>query len=375
MTKSNNQNSVEYWKSILNRCEIKIAAKAGIAAIMSYIAGYLFSLMLEHPNPSISSSWAVLSTFVVLQAHLGGTYRAAWVRFLGTAVGAFIGGLFTTIFGFHILTLGMSIFMTVIICSLMNINESIRIACMSTAVVMLLWELRPTVSPWTFGLFRFLDSTIGILVAVIVAHAFWPAQALTQLRKNLAKTTQMLRRYFRLSMKISPEPKHYKQLSDRLFREIIKLLEENRKFLEDSKLEILSRSSRLEEWNSIIDQLESIFDSLIVLETFRDTGIEKLFDKQLREQLENTIQMTDQGFQQLSKVLTDEKVETFSDLRDSITYLNEDLLRFRTTRKTRELDRTDVEEFFVYFYNLRGVTEEILRVGKRCCEINATESE
>ena len=103
-----------WYRKILDRIELKIALKAGIAAFLSLYAGNSFAKLLDRPDYLLSGTWTVMSTFVVLQAHLGGTYKAAWVRFLGVLVGSFMGGFFTSIFGSNSVTLCVSVLFTVI---------------------------------------------------------------------------------------------------------------------------------------------------------------------------------------------------------------------------------------------------------------------
>lgn len=346
----------------LSRIEYKIAIKLGVAASLSLLAGMGFSRILEHPNYSVSATWCVLTSFVVLQAHLGGTYRAAWIRLLGVAIGAFMGGVFTSFFGSNFISLGISVFLTVLICSFFNIKESIRIACMSVSVVMILWGVRPAVSPWTFGFFRFIDSALGILVAVFVAHLIWPAQATTKLRQNLSHTLALTRKLYRLAMDLAPEPKDLELTTEKISKQLDDIFVENRQFLQDSKLEILSRTTRIEEWEALIDHMESVYSSTLVLIQFRNSNITQILDKSLRERLEETIHQIELAMRRLCKQLEKVEVKESEKLLESIEQLNEDLCRFRTTHTTRKFDRKEVEYFFVYFYNLRTVSEELLKV-------------
>jgi uncharacterized membrane protein YgaE (UPF0421/DUF939 family) len=190
----------------LNQIEWKIAIKTGLTASLSLTVALTFNHLLKRPDSLISGLWTVLSSIVVIQAYLESTYNAAWARFLGVFVGSCLGGIFTSIFGAsHAFTLGISIFFTIVACSMINLKESFRIACLSVAVVNVLWGLNPNVSPWVFAFFRFIDSCIGIFIAIIISHILWPFQAMKNMRKIFAETLSSMNQTYMLVLKQSEQ--------------------------------------------------------------------------------------------------------------------------------------------------------------------------
>jgi len=366
-----NENRVPLHEELFHRMEVRIAIKAGIAACVSLYSGVGFAILLNRPDYLLSGTWCVMSTFVVLQAHLGGTYRAAWVRFLGVLIGSFMGGLFTSIFGSNAITLGVSVVFTVLICSLFELKDSIRISCLSLSIVMILWGLHPSMSPWTFGMYRVLDSTLGILIAVIISHTIWPAQASTRLRGNIAKTLRYINRLFQLELSLKPPPKHFDRIHRKLIRDINRLLDETRHYLKESELELLTKSRNIEDWENLLDHLENIFESTTELSSFHEYNIKKILDKKLKDRLIETMEACVSTFKDLSDMLKSSEIkEELTDLPLAVDNLNEELTRFRMTRSTRQFDREDVEHFFVFFYNLRSVIEELLKMEDKVISLN-----
>lgn len=356
----------QFFQQLINRLELQIAMKAGVAASLSLYLGVAFAKWLDRPDTLISGTWCVLSTFVVMQAHLGGTYRAAWVRFLGVLIGSFMGGLFTTLFGSNAITLGISVVLTVLSCSLFQIKDSIRIACLSVSMVMILWGLHPSISPWQFGWYRFLDSSLGILIAVLVSHTLWPTKATMKLRLSVAKTVHMINRLFQMELSLKPEPKNFERVHRRLSMEVEESILQAQNFLIDSELEVLSRTRRIEEWANLLDHLSAIFDATKELNTFHTFDLKRILDKNLSEKLDGTIKTIGKTMNTLVKRLKREyDKEPSQELREAVNALNEELARFRTTRTTRKFDRHEVEKFFVFFYNLRLVIEELIKMDER----------
>ncbi len=356
----------ELLQKLLNRLEFQIAMKAGVAATLSLYFGVAFAKWLDRPDTLISGTWCVLSTFVVMQAHLGGTYRAAWIRFLGVLIGSFMGGLFTSLFGSNAITLGISVVLTVLSCSLFQIKDSIRIACLSVSIVMILWGLQPSISPWQFGWYRFLDSSLGILIAVLVSHTLWPTKATQKLRLSVAKTVHMINRLFQMELSLNPPPKNFQSIQKRLTKDIAQSIQQAQNFLVDSELEVLSRTRRIEEWTNLLDRLETIFDATKELNTFHTFDLKRILDENLESKLEETMRSVVKSMNLIIKRLKREYSEEPSEeLREAVNALNEELGRFRTTKTTRKFERHEVEKFFVFFYNLRLVIEELIKMDTR----------
>ncbi len=354
------------FQKLINRLEFQIAIKTGVAAALSLYLGVAFAKWLDRPDTLISGTWCVVSTFVVMQAHLGGTYRAAWVRFLGVLIGSFMGSVFTTLFGSTAIALGISVVLTVLSCSLFQLKDSIRIACLSVSVVMILWGLHPSISPWQFGWYRFLDSSLGILIAVIVSHTLWPTKATQKLQLSIAKILQLINRFFQTELSLKTPPKNQEKARKKIMNDIEQSIIEAQNFLVDSQLEVLSRTRRIEEWSNLFVHLQLIFDSIKELHAFHTYGLKRILDKNLQEKLDECIKVSVKTINILINRLKDQhNIPPTPELRNTVSSLNRELARFRTTQATRKFERQDVEKFFVFFYNLRVVNEELIKMNDR----------
>lgn len=348
----------------IDKLELKTAIKTSLAVSLSLFLDLVFSKVFNRPDTLISGLWCVLATIVVLQPQLGGTYKAAWIRFSGVAIGSLIGSLFFIYLGAnHPTSLGASIFLTIVICSLLNLNDSFRIACLSTAVIIIYGSVNPSFDPWVFSFFRFIDSCIGIIVAVFVAHVLWAEKASEHLRTNVIKILRLLSKQYRVVIDLRLEKNVDLQTLDEIFIETQELFYQNLNYFEESKLEVLDRSQEPEEWAFIINQLEMIFESIVALKNVRLEILTKIFDDNLSNHVTNVITKTDASMHDLEKMLEKEKVPLHIDeLNTALQDLNRDLLRFRATRTTRKFNMEDVESFFVFFYRLRSIGETVIKL-------------
>lgn len=365
------------WLSISDRIEGKVAARTAIAASLGWIMGLIISHYTDRPDSLVSGLWCAVTAVVVLQANLGGTYKAAWARLLGVIVGSVFGGLCTVLFGSNPLSLAVSIFLTVIICSMMNIKDSVRIACLSVCIVLVLWGLRPTISPWSFALYRVIDSIMGIFIAVGVAHFIWPSQATHKLRVNMAQILLDLRQLYGIftSPQLNGATNILSNENDLqgLLREIRVLMLQNVKFLEEAQMELLTNPEKLGEWTLLHDHFRNLLKAIVALKSVSENS-RKIIDESLSTEAMHLIMQSDVAMQGLYEpLITVKPAGLFVDLLDAQEKLEADLNRFRSTHRTRPFSLVEVESFFVFYYSLNSVVTEIHNIAKSLNVLNAEE--
>ena len=237
---------------------------------------------------------------------------------------------------------------------------------MTVAVIMILSGLRPDVNLWWFGLCRFLDSCMGIFIAVIVSHTIWPAEATNKIQFNISKILSSLSKLFHLSVDLEPDTERHDKLFNSLKDEIDELLVDNSSHLDEAKLELAMRQSSLDDWKLLLHALESALDGIVTLRHLKKSKILLMLDDPLLTNLNNYIDAAETNFQYLSKNIdpNDKRNElpVDHDLTESYKILKEDLIRLRGTRTTRQFDWKEIESFFVYFYGLGMVAEELFHI-------------
>lgn len=351
--------------SHLKKIDFAIALKLGVTALLSFYAAQGLSYISDRPT-TINVLWCVLASIVVLKSNLGGTNEAAFFRFLGVVIGSFLGGLFSFYFGGTGIALGFGVFFTAIACLLVNIQDSIRIASLSVAVVMVLHHTYPESNPWVFSFFRLLDSTVGILVAMFVSYFLFPKQAAEDIYANLAKVVSSLGKLFRLSLEGGEHTEIHKLAASHIQEDVEKLLSEARDFYNQSKLELFSKEEGPLEWSMILNSIDRIYEAILSIRKANCYQVTKIFDDALYDELEKYRDHTSIAFDCLTRQLENRGDSTipypFAEEEGALKGLKEELLRFRNTRSTRRFDLEDVENFYVFFYSLRLIGEELQRI-------------
>jgi uncharacterized membrane protein YgaE (UPF0421/DUF939 family) len=152
-------------------------------AIKTALAGCLamyFASLLRMPQPY----WAAISAMIVMQINLGAAVKQSWIRLAATAVGAGVSIPFMAVPGQKLLVFGVAVFVTVVLCTILHLEDGIRLAAVTIAIIMLVPN---TGRPWVPALNRFLEVSFGIFIALLVAEIVLPSTAMESLRHALAE--------------------------------------------------------------------------------------------------------------------------------------------------------------------------------------------
>lgn len=354
--------AIRRFFSFLYRIEWKVAVKTGLAAALSFFLGSGFSSFIGSPETFISGLWTVQAAIVVQQTHLGSTYKSAWMRFLGVLIGCFVGAVFTSLMGSTPLSLGVGVAMTIIFCAMLSIKESIRIATLSTSIVIVLWGLHTESNPWLLAFLRFIESCFGIIIAMFVAHTLWPSGVEQKLRQHMANILQDISQLFLKATIDNTLNETQLQEVRTTSREIRDQIWKIRQLLEDSRLELLNLHSGLEEWKLLILHVERIFEytrslSVINKQRLLSIGEEAVYQsyKLMVAECERTMIAIALGLR------AGNIVDNFDILNKASKQLEASLIDFRHQKGTRPYNFDDVEEFYVFFHTIRVIGQELIK--------------
>jgi uncharacterized membrane protein YccC len=147
---------------------VEHAARTATAAVVSLLVSRLFRLP--------ESYWAPITTLVITQSSLGAALAVSRERLAGTALGALTGAIMASYFGPSVPVFGAALFALGLVCALVRSDRSAyRFGGVALAIVLLV--SRPG-SPWQIAFHRFVEVSIGIGVALILA-VVWPEKDAT----------------------------------------------------------------------------------------------------------------------------------------------------------------------------------------------------
>jgi uncharacterized membrane protein YccC len=139
------------------------SVRTAVAAVVSLAVARLFGLP--------ASYWAPITTLVITQSSLGAAYAVSSERFIGTVLGALLGGAVGAYFGPHALVFGICVFILGLVCALARSGPTAyRFGGITLAIVILVPRSDPA---WVVAFHRFAEVSVGIGVALLLA-VVWP---------------------------------------------------------------------------------------------------------------------------------------------------------------------------------------------------------
>ncbi|HEY1768494.1 MAG TPA: FUSC family protein [Terracidiphilus sp.] len=136
--------------------------------------------------------WGSISAIIVLQSNVGATVTASRERMLGTLIGAVLGFAFS-LFGPLLLSYILALLVAIVLCGLLGLRNSARLACVTITIVML---VHLNGSRWGLALDRVGEVILGIAVALAVSTFVLPDRARLRLRDGLAQEFLLLGAFF-----------------------------------------------------------------------------------------------------------------------------------------------------------------------------------
>jgi uncharacterized membrane protein YccC len=141
--------------------------------------------------------WGSISAIIVLQSNVGATVKASRDRILGTLIGALLGFGFS-LFGSLPWNYIAAVLAAIVLCGLLGLRNSSRLAGVTITIVMLVQKAGPR---WTLALDRVGEVVLGIVMALAVTAFVLPDRARLRLRDGLAQEFLVLGAFFEAVLK------------------------------------------------------------------------------------------------------------------------------------------------------------------------------
>jgi uncharacterized membrane protein YccC len=154
---------------------LQIALQFAIVSFLSFSIALAITSALHGTGDSqtIGAMWAMISSIVVMQETRSATLDTAWLRTLGSLIGAVISAVYLSFFPFSTIGMAVLVGITILACQLFGIPGHARLAALTAGVVMVVSAVNPAVPPFINAGTRFFEVIIGSSVAVAVVWV-WP---------------------------------------------------------------------------------------------------------------------------------------------------------------------------------------------------------
>jgi uncharacterized membrane protein YccC len=159
------------------RSALRVAGENALVSLLAYLGGLYLTVPLGGTSSLIGALWAAISGLVVLQATRQDTLASAWLRILGTLIGAVVSAIYLSLLPFSALGMAASIGATVLLCQGLRVPDHARLASITVAIIMVISAKEPGLDPKLNAALRFIESCIGAGIAVAVVAALSPARS------------------------------------------------------------------------------------------------------------------------------------------------------------------------------------------------------
>ena len=265
------------------------AAKTAVAAALSWWIALRFGLH--------DGYWGAISAIIVLQSNFGATITASRDRILGTVIGAAFGFAFS-LFGVLPWNFILAVVSAIILCGLLGLRNSSRLAGVTISIVMLVQKTGPH---WLLALHRVGEVFLGIVVAVAVSTFVLPDRARLRLRDGLAQEFLVLNAFFEGILQGFRG--HPAENLAELREDALAMLRGNNALLEASRNEPSGGPGWREGLGMLAQFGRTIFDALVALELAVRESHEDHYAQQLEPELGCLAADIQSGFQYLAKCI------------------------------------------------------------------------
>jgi uncharacterized membrane protein YccC len=158
-----------------NLPSITHAIRTAIAAI----ASILIARIVQMPE----AYWAAIATLFAMQSTLGATLTLSSARIVATAIGASVAALEARFFGANLIAFAVAIVVIGLLSHALRLEKTAYHYASVTFTIIVL--IPRSGAPWISALHRFIEVSVGIIVALAVAF-LWP-EGQSRAAKSAAK--------------------------------------------------------------------------------------------------------------------------------------------------------------------------------------------
>lgn len=150
-----------------------------IKTAISVFICIIVSRILKFDSPF----YACIAAVICMQSTVETSFEVGKNRLIGTTFGAVLGIIFSYIAPNSVILTGIGISILIYVCDLLGKNKSITISCIVFIAVMTNLKEK---APLQYGIFRFLETTIGIMIAVMVNKYICPYSKIKKGEEDIA---------------------------------------------------------------------------------------------------------------------------------------------------------------------------------------------
>ena len=150
--------------------QIYMSIEAAIVGLIAFRFGYKTALHAKGALPFFGGIWCMANALIVLFAFIDSTLSSAKHRFICTVIGCFVALLLCISIGPSYFAMFFGVALTVLASHVFGFEKGARVSSCVAAVIIGIGILAPTYNPFMNTLLRFIESSFGILFALMAVY-------------------------------------------------------------------------------------------------------------------------------------------------------------------------------------------------------------
>jgi uncharacterized membrane protein YccC len=150
--------------------DVVFCLRLAVTVCACYLIGRKFSSLFSEVPDTIGGLWSIISAIFIIHENKVESCKEGFNRLMGSLIGAFLSAIVLAYTPGGPWFMTLAIFLTALFCMAAGMHHSYKVACVTTAVILTTWELSTKTHPWLFSSMRFIESCIGIFIALAVMH-------------------------------------------------------------------------------------------------------------------------------------------------------------------------------------------------------------
>ncbi len=328
----------------------KYALKMGLAATLAAVVAE--RLHLKYPI------YAMIAPIIIMGTTRGSTWVAGINRIKGTIIGIIAGAIFESLFGSNPFSLLAATTLVIFLCRYWGLGEAYRLAGYVTAIVL----LEHSDQPWLYAWGRFLETLLGIAMALLVNTYLWPSPATESLSKSLTQILTDMEKLYQIVFNCYITGEYQEKAINELRTNIISSLREEEKLWPEARQEQSGLCWVDESWEFLIRRIWAHISTMsnIALDSQGNT-----FWQGLAPQLTELAQATSTSFGKLVKAVTHKQSSIRLPDLEQACYAADKQIESLQNVESHNYPIGEMLRFASFFYNMASIARDLLRMGDR----------
>lgn len=326
----------------------KIALAATIALVLANWWGWNYPF------------YAVIAAIIVMGSTASSTLQSGVQRLIGTVIGAVGGAIFAAILGSTPWGLAFSVFLLIFLGSCFKLAEAAKLSGYVSAIIILNYQH----SPWVYAWGRFLDTLLGVGVALLVNRFIFPFETVKELRRCLADTLINFEQFYQQVTDAALGRQQYDREAGKEIKDkIIALLQQGRSLWAEARRENatgISANSVNDVWEFLIRR---IWEHILTMEHTVLTRKQDQYWQMLAPHIEQLADISSTTMLELATAIKTNRANLpLSALEDCLEKTTHQINSLQNAKQD-EYSIDELLRFFTFFYTMEEIGRKLQRIG------------